>query len=228
MSNHPREHEELLTALLAGERAPTDPEVERRLRECPECAREWAQVQDARRRLETVAAEADAALDEISELRDAPGEERVLPILQRLAAETPYAPRRRPALGRWLAAAAVLLSFAWLLGRSLSDSGNDEPPTTLGPRLEIRAPRGEVTSYAPFSWTYPAGADRYEVRVYDALDTTLSTSLLTRRLKETSWTPDEDQLRGLPGRIVVVVEALDAFGNVKPAGSDSAEAWLSR
>ena len=131
-------------------------------------------------------------------------------------------------LGRWLAAAAVLLSLAWLLGRSLSDSGNDEPPTTLGPRLEIRAPRGEVTSYAPFSWTYPAGADRYELSVYDPRDATRSSPLIKERLKEISWTPAADQLRGLPGRIVVVVEALDAFGNVKPAGSDSVEAWLSR
>jgi hypothetical protein len=227
MSTHPREHEELLAALAAGERGPAEPEAERRLRECADCARQWTALQDVQRRLENTRQAEEAALDELQREPAAPGEERVLATLTRLAAAEPHARPRRRAVA-WLTAAVLLFAGAWLVLHFLGGERGSNPPIVLGHGLEIQRPRGPVASYAPFEWSDAIEADSYVLRIYDAKDTARSHPVLEHRdLEGSPWTPTAQELESLPARIEWELVALDAQGAVRREGSDSAEAWLS-
>jgi hypothetical protein len=225
MSKHPREHEDLLAALTAGERRPSEPEVERQLRSCDECATAWAEAQETQARLERLGVEERETLAELGRVRGAHGEERVLATLQRLAAGETGTRARRFGAGAWLAAAVLLLAGAWLVVRFRTAEEPHEPKW-LGDGVRLEAPVGAVPSYGSFSWSYTGReVERFELKIYRSKSDPLDPPLLERRLTESTWTPDAKDLEQLPARIYWVVEAWDVFE--RSAGGHSAEAWLS-
>jgi hypothetical protein len=231
MSAHPREHEELLAALLAGERRPGDPEVVRALRECARCRERWEHLRSAASRLDAAADEQHALLAGLAHADPAPGEERVLATLERLADGDGLGSRRTSRRLAWLAAAALILAAAWGARRFLVDATEPRAPAWLGNgTLQLLAPRGEVAGgrFERFSWTYTGGvAARFTLRIGKLEDGQGGEWLIEHeRLEETTWTPDAEDLEQLPPRIRWEVEAFDEFQ--RSLGSDSAQAWLSR
>jgi hypothetical protein len=226
MSEHPREHEDLLAALLAGERGPAEPEVAQRLRECATCREQWTRLRTTAAQLERAGTERRTALAELERVGPAPGEERLLATLERLAAGEPRARGRRSLA--WLAAAAVLVALAWI-ARGFLGGGDGRDPAWLGEgALQIVAPEGEG-SFERFSWTYTGSdADSFTLRIFELKDGARGKRLLIReRLKETTWVPEAEEQEKLPARIFWEVEALDVFRVVLPGASDSAQAWRS-
>lgn len=224
MSEHPREHEELLAALAAGERLADDADVARRVRECPECASAWAELEDTRRRLERSAAAQGEALEELTRLRGAPGEEHVLATLEGLAGGR--TPVHRRAWRAWLVAALVVAAGAWIVVRLRSTREPEREPIPLGPVLVLESPVGEA-SFESFSWSYPeAQVDHFVLKIY-ASPRAGAPLIEQKHLEESQWTPDPQEAAELPYRIHWTVEARDAFDQVLTGGRASAEAWRS-
>ena len=213
MSEHPREHELLLAALLAGERDPVDPEVERRLKECAECHELWDELRGSAAQLERAGAEQRDDLSELERAAPGPGEERLLATLERLASEEARAQRRPRRSFFWLAAAALLLVFgAWGLRLYLS---RDEAPTMLGESpFEALLPSGPNSSLERFSWQYNGKVepDRFFLRIWEKKDGPRGDPILTPRTNQSSWTPSAEERARIPAHILWDVEARDANG----------------
>jgi hypothetical protein len=232
MSQHPREHEELLAALLSGERDPSEPEAARRLRDCASCRDEWDRLRDAAAELERAGGERRAALAEIAGAGTVAERDLVRATFERLAAGELRARRRRAFL--WAAAAALLVAGAWVARRFLPDEPERRAPTWLGVTgLELVSPRDEVPRFESFTWTYTgADGDTFTLRIYELTeggpeDGPSGEPLLERpRLEETTWTPGAQDLEKLPARILWEVEVFSEFRVSRGAGS--ARAWLSR
>ena len=140
-------------------------------------------------------------------------------------------PKRRqgPVRRTWIAAAAVLV-FAYLAQTFWLDTPRD-PSTTagdvlLGPGVQLVHPRGEVDEYAPFDWN-AEGPDGgfFVVRVRDLDDP--SFELVSPRLTEGPWTPDQASELAWPARIRWTVEFYSGKGVLDPEWIHSASARLA-
>lgn len=221
MTEHRSEHEVLLAEALSGERRATDPEVAALLAGCAACRERWSALQAVSARLDEAAGARRADLAQLGRGAPAPGEERVLATMQRLALEEPQSRRkvRRP-----LVAAAAVLLVAALLVRAFLGGGGDGPGGLwLGPKpLHLIAPRGKVDAFERFQWTYDGEAAAFDLRIYaeDADGRELQHEI--HRWKETTWSPEAEVLRSLPARIVWQVDALDDSGKLLDSGEASA------
>jgi hypothetical protein len=219
VSEHPREHEELLADLLSGERRPAEAEVAERLRECSACREQWARLRDTAAHVGRAGAAQRAALAELEAGGPAADEELVRAALGRLAGEAAPAPRPRRRVLAWLAAAAVLAVGLWLARGFLARP--DERVWLGDGAFRGLAPSGEVASFERFSWEYTGpAADSFTLRVFALADGERGARILVKeRLKETNWTPTAQERETLPGRILWEVDALDEFRSVLSSAS---------
>lgn len=223
---HDPRHEERILELLCGDRAADDAEVRELLRTCPSCRASWRELEETRARLDGAAEERREVLAELGRGTPAAGEERLLDTLQDLAAREPHA-RRGPLRPGWMvAAAAVLLTGAWAGWRLFRPAEAPRAPTWLGAHgLELLEPRGEVSEYCRFAWTYDGDATAFTLRIFAEEDGRPGALLFEKEgWKDTTWTPAAEGLARLPAHIHWEVDALDEFR----AALDSASASASR
>ena len=84
-----------------------------------------------------------------------------------------------------------------------------------------------MPTFEQFRWSYTGDdAETFTLRVHESDGGRPGALVFERpRLKDTTWTPDEDARAKLPARIVWEVEAYDEFR--VSLGSRRSEAWLS-
>lgn len=87
---HPRQHELLLEAALAGDVDPLDPRLVERLARCAECRSLHAELVATRGLLDQAGRDEREILATLDRQRVVPGSERVAPLLRALAAERPH------------------------------------------------------------------------------------------------------------------------------------------
>jgi hypothetical protein len=210
LSAHPREHEELLAALVCGERDAGEPEVALLLRTCAACRADWEGLRATAADLERAGAARREVLAGQAELAGAPGEERVLATLTGLA---PRPPRRLVSRAVLLAAAAAVLLASWLVWRGLRGSAEREP-VVLGPGdLALVSPRGPGADFSSFSWEYHGDAVAFELRVFALVDGRRGDECFpATRWRGTTWTTPPELLAALPPAIEWEVTAFDDLG----------------
>ena len=215
MRQHGEQHEAWLAEFLAGERpAPAaEAELARRTEACAECRASWERLRAVSARLQAAGRERGAVLAELAAAEhasaSAPGEERVLGVLESLAAA---APRRRLWRGWLLGVAAALLGVVLL--RAFLGRTEDAPaPVTLGEEIHLVAPAAVVPEIERFEWTYGGDAASFTLSIF-ADDRGARGGLLDEvpGLSESTWTPSPEKLRAWPARILWRVEARDDFG----------------
>lgn len=231
-TDHDREHERLLRALVTGERAAGDPELVQLLDGCARCRRAADELLGLDRALEAGGAEAAELAREAAAAPPVAGEDALLEGFRRTAAAGSARPRRRrSALAAGLAAVLLALLFAWSPWRppdspDANGSGGDRPG--LGPgTLECLRPSGPSDDFERFEWSAPRGPQgavelTYELRVFDR---DYRPVLKKTSLQSTTWKPTPAELEDLPAEIRWEVLARDSSSAV--VGSDEERAWLS-
>ena len=227
---HPAEHEELLIAVLAGERAPEAREFQRLLATCPACRERWERARPIAARLARAGEDHRHALAAALAGDTAPGEDAVSATLADLVRSEPW---KRPRSRRWLwlAAAGLVLAtgLAWQAFRRAPTSGLPEDVPLGDDELRLIEPVGEVAAAAfeRFRWEYDGVADGgFDLFFYPETESGQRGELLFAipRWKTKEWTPDSAQRAQLSRRMRWEVHALDAAGEVVDRRSRSA--WL--
>ena len=142
------ERDELLRALLAGERSVDDEEVQRAFYEDPELRQRY---EAGRATVDLLDSAGDFHRDlaqEVDRERAVPGEDRV----EAFVASRVDARRPRPSRMPLVAAAAALL-LALLVWRPWSDGVPSPDGRLLGAGIEDLRPSGEVERFEEFTWT---------------------------------------------------------------------------
>ena len=222
MSEHWKEREDLLAAVLAGELSEEDRRLQELIAQDPEL---YEELKDVASRLESCGSIARQILAEAASRTTAPGSERVEATLraeiQRTAGPArsapPSPPRRPSAAAPWLVAAAAVLAAVWL---AFTFTGRRDVPASGGHDVELGglpidelAPAGKVERIGEFRWRCPLPNDGFfELQIDDARrEFTGEANLLERipGLIEPRWTPDEQRVAGWPAKIRWRVRALD-------------------
>lgn len=204
MSEHPSEHEELLQSVVVGDTPANAPEVVRRKRECPACARLLARAARASALLDEEAAEELAVLALAEQQDGAVGAERIEafrshPEFRRW--------RRSPRRGlRWiLAAGAAATLCAWFLLRGTGVvPSTRRPDVTLGTGLVVLEPFDGFGDDLVLRWK-PDPSIAADVADYELTIEGADTYKVFEAKGET-WS-DPDAIRAFPDEITVKVRA---------------------
>ena len=224
-AEHAVEHEELLSAVLAGELAHESPDFQRRIAECPECRARWERVRPIAARLAEAGAEERRALSSALAGGAAPGEDGIDATVARLVRSEPWR-SARPRRWTWLAAAALLMVLGtWWYESTDSERAPPGADVPLGDRdehLRLIAPVGKVATFERFLWQYDGRDAAFLLILHEESETGER-----RKLREiscggdTEWKPDFE----LPARIFWEVVVLDEFGVPLSGSPRSASAW---
>lgn len=202
--NEPSDPEELLTALLAGDRQEHEPEVQAAFGRWPWLPGRLQKLRALAKRLDARGADDRATLT--AGLATPSPHEAAVPatVRRQLGRSTP--------IGRWLALAAAVL-----LGSGLTIWALQPPAADHRSMLELSPgelwPTGGVDSWSVFRWhlvTPPQGS--YVVR-FRAADGS-GTELFAARVTVPEWRPTSEDLPKLRPRMLWEVEVLDAASNV--------------
>jgi hypothetical protein len=220
VSQHGREHEELLAALLAGELAATDPRAVELLAGCERCRASFSALRDVAAQLARAASAQEEDRAAIESAPPAPGEELVLARLEELA---PVERRSSRRLWGLAAAAALLFACLWLVRAFV---GEEPRETWLHEQdLHLIEPLDGARSFERFTWKYDKDASSYTLTIYAGADAGGTRLVEIPKWKESTWTSDKKTLTELPGRIYWEVQAFDAFG--QPLAARGTAASLS-
>lgn len=156
----PRDDEQLLEAIVAGDLDPDSPAVRERLHADPALAERARALLELASRVGGAGREERAVLREAAALESAPGEDRVATVVAR-----ELGARGRRGRFPWLraAAAALVLALAAVGVRSLL---RDAEPDWQFVGSSSLSPSGEVESFDRFTWTL--GGSSWVLRVYPA------------------------------------------------------------
>jgi len=222
---HPVEHEELLIAVLAGERDHATREFQHLLATCPACRERWERARPVAERLARAGEDERHALAAALAGEEAPGEDHVSATLDDLVRSEPWRrPRSRPWL--WLAAAGLLAAFGawWYAGSGRERMPEvDVPLGEEGSAPRLIEPVGKVSAFERFRWEYddPDATFLLTLREEAAQG---EPGRVVREIQcggDKEWKPDIE----LPLRIHWEVVVLDEFGMPVPGSSRSASAW---
>jgi len=202
------EHEEMLRAIVTGERQTDDAEVQAATAEDAEFASRLAELQAAQDTLQLIGKDIEAANNEPANAADAAF---VRQQLQKLAqAEAPRTNRPRQSL--WLLAAAA--AIALMLWRPWSPAPT-LPPQMLGDGLQLREPAAgtTLTPGRTIHWLGPelASGERYVLQAWT--EDAAQLKWQSHELTAPSYALEAADLADWPGRIQLRVVTIDAFGS---------------
>lgn len=212
MSEHGREHEELLERILACEPDAADPGARAALEACPECARELARLGALAARMRALADEERGILARAAAEAGTGDEERVRNALAKASRAAAASRTRRLVLA--LAAAAAFLIVGWVARGILTRERPDE--VLLG--------EGEIEceiepDFSEFRWSYPLPrGGQFTLTIYVREDEGRGNEVLSIPLTTQRWTPSAAQRQALPDRIMVEIDAYRA-GEETPIAS---------
>jgi hypothetical protein len=209
VNEHDDEHEKWLEELLAGRRR-LEPEAERRLADCAECAEVLRDLRKLEGDLAEAAGEEAVVLREVSNSADRPGAED---FVRRFVETVRPARTSRPrfvVVGSLLAAAAAVI-VAVVLWRSAGDEPRRDILLSGGEHLQI-ATRGPVHDTLEWKYDGPAGTE-FEVIVRDGADPSIVYGApKTVAIPRCSWTPEETARWPKLVRIDVIAKPLSGDG----------------
>jgi hypothetical protein len=235
MTREASEHDDILAAVLAGDLTRDDEKVQELLRDEPEFRERLGELERVASRLGDAATLRREVLTEAARGEPAPGLDRVDAVIgarlreraekggaengDRTLFPASRAGEKRvlsPFSGRFLAAAAVVLVAAtvFLLTRDGGDPGEDLR-LLGGEEFTDAAPRGKVSSFAEFRWTFPlAASGTFEVLVYDGRQEARSQADRepigrSFELRSPLWQPRPEEVRRWPDEIEWEVLAFD-------------------
>ena len=230
MSGHPAAHEEILSAILAGDLNPDDERARALTEKCATCRESLEEMRGVAERLDAGRTIREDVLAEANAIKDAPG---LADVERVLLAQSRGSRRLSPGITIGIAAAALLVVALWL-GRSYLFDGGGEPPhrgeILIGDHeITAVAPLGTVDDFDEFRWEFelpPNGV--FEVIVYDATSGQKGEEIgRSGELDEPFWRPPVGESSGWKNAILWEVQAFD--NSRFPLGrSGPQEAWRGR